>query len=91
MTEGEIKAGQTKNQQEAESHFIFKISKVKHGNSPKQAGTGGTHQPELTIFLAFYLIMGEQHMEKESGQKMKDDKGKKGAAQQKEDKITRGK
>lgn len=68
MTEGKIKAGRTENQREAERHFIFKISKVKHDNCPEQAGTGGTHQPELTIFLAFYFIMGEQHMEEESGQ-----------------------
>lgn len=68
MTEETIKAGQTENQQEAEKHFIFLIFKVEHANSPEQAGTGGTHQPELTIFLAFYFIMGEQHMEEESGQ-----------------------
>lgn len=67
MTEGKIKAGQTENEQEAERCFIFQISEVKHGNSPEQAGARGTHQPELTIFLAFYFIMGE-HMEEESGQ-----------------------
>lgn len=44
----------------------FEISEVKHDNSQEQAGTGGTHQPELTIFLAFYFTMGE-HMEEESG------------------------
>lgn len=40
------------------------IAVVKHDNSQDQAGTGATHQ--LTIFLAFYFIMGEQHMEEES-------------------------
>lgn len=37
MTEEKIKAGQTENQQEAGARFIFKISKVKHYNSPEQA------------------------------------------------------
>lgn len=43
---------------------MFQTCKVKHDNSQDQAGTGATHQ--LTIFLAFYSIMGEQHMEEES-------------------------
>lgn len=63
------------------------MCKVKHDNSPEQAGTGGTHQPELTIFLAFYFIMGEQHMEQEGGQKMKNHNKKSRA----KDKIRRGK
>lgn len=43
------------------------MCKVKHVKSPDQAGTGGTHQPELTIFLAFYFTMGEQHIGEEIG------------------------
>lgn len=46
-----------------EDVVIFQTCKVKHDNSQEQAGTGATHQ--LTIFLAFYFIVGE-HMEEES-------------------------
>lgn len=39
----------------------------KHGTTLQQAGTGGTHQPELTIFWAFYFTGGEQNMEGQEG------------------------
>lgn len=47
-----------------EDVVIVQTCKVKHDNSQDQAARGATHQ--LTIFLAFYSIMGEQHMEEES-------------------------
>lgn len=33
----------------------------------EQARPGGTHQPELTIFWAFYFIAGKQNIEEEEG------------------------
>lgn len=44
----------------------FSIDTKLLSNSPEQARTGGTHQPELTIFLAFYSIMGEENMERKA-------------------------
>lgn len=50
---------------------MLKTCKVKHDHSPDQAGTGAARRPELTIFLAFYFIVGEQHMEEESEHSVK--------------------
>lgn len=61
---GKAKQKRQKINKKQEDVVIFQTCKVKHDNSQDQAGTGATHQ--LTIFLAFYFIMGEQHMEEES-------------------------